>query len=404
MSYWYDSIRILGAAFTDTPIKVPVSAQFPGHVCKMAKISFDKVFTNPLTLIEISLLLTEYYGITVAEPQWDVYNIEPESIGQKIKYFPNHIPDIDRSDYVIQDKNDIDKIRFNGLYAGRFSKLVDSYKLAKDYTGLPRTGLVASSPFCTACNIYGYENLIASIASDPKFVHEMLRSICDNLMIPYIRDLKNQFPEAQNVILADAWASIPLINMKIMNNFVVPYVQYLNDNLKIPGFIAMSAGNWGDTYLKNPMDLVEARLKMTMNTCLLALDPDVNIIGPEFFKNVSDKHSIPLQIGFDASLLEKGPVSEIIARVKRYIKAGASGGKFILFLNNINADTPPEHVHAFIAAVNAYGKYPIPEHFDSVEVKIPKRESFESFVKMKINDNIEGYTFLWLKDSGLYKT
>ncbi|MBU1053383.1 MAG: hypothetical protein KKC46_06080 [Proteobacteria bacterium] len=78
--------------------------------------------------------------------------------------------------------------------------------------------------------------------------------------------------------------------------------------------------------------------------------------------------------------------------------AGASGGKFILFSNNIKADTPPEHVHAFIAAVNAYGKYPISEHFDSVEVKIPKMESLESFVKMKIKDNPEGYTFSLIKD------
>ena len=73
----------------------------------------------------------------------------------------------------------------------------------------------------------------------------------------------------------------------------------------------------------------------------------------------------------------------------------------MLFLNNINVDTPSEHVHAFMAALDAYGKYPLPDDFDAVEVNVPKRETFEEFVKMKIRDNTEGYTFEWLKDSGL---
>lgn len=76
----------------------------------------------------------------------------------------------------------------------------------------------------------------------------------------------------------------------------------------------------------------------------------------------------------------------------------------MLFLNNINADTPPEHVHALIAALDVYGEYPIPENFDSIEVKIPNRESFEEFLKTKMNDNPEGYLFEWLKDSGLFKS
>lgn len=396
MSYWFDNQKILGAAFSDVPVRVPVAAQFPGHACKMAQMRFDQVFNDPVALAEISLLLTEYYGLTIPEPQWDAYNIEPESIGQKIKFFPEHIPDIDRSDYIIKSKNDLHKIKYNGLGAGRFGKLVESFKLIKKYTGLPRTGFIATSPFCTACNIYGYENLIASIASAPEFVDEMLKRICDDLLIPYIKELKSIFPEAQSIMLADAWASIPLINMKIMNDFVVPSIRYLNDHLGIPGFIAMSAGNWGDTYLKNPIDLAEARLKMTLNTSLFALDPDVDILGPEFFNKIADKHGVPLQIGFDAFLLEKGPISEIIRRVKRYIKAGAAGGKFVLFLNNINISTPPEHVHAFIAAVEAYGRYPIPENFDSAEIKIPNREPFEKFLKIKMANNQEGYTFEWL--------
>jgi hypothetical protein len=48
-------------------------------------------------------------------------------------------------------------------------------------------------------------------------------------------------------------------------------------------------------------------------------------------------------------------------------------------LNQIPAETPPEHIHAAVAACHAYGRLPIPEDLNDVHFEVPQRESFAEF-------------------------
>ena len=48
---------------------------------------------------------------------------------------------------------------------------------------------------------------------------------------------------------------------------------------------------------------------------------------------------------------------------------------------NIPADTPPAHVHAAVAAAHTYGHLPLADDLSQVKFELPKRESFEEFMK-----------------------
>ena len=78
--------------------------------------------------------------------------------------------------------------------------------------------------------------------------------------------------------------------------------------------------------------------------------------------------------------MRDGPVEAIVDNIKRYIAAFGRDHDLILFLINIPADTPPDHVHAAVAAGYVYGRLPLAENLNDVEFEIPHRESYAEYV------------------------
>jgi hypothetical protein len=52
-----------------------------------------------------------------------------------------------------------------------------------------------------------------------------------------------------------------------------------------------------------------------------------------------------------------------------------------MFLAQVPAATPPEHVHAAVAALKTYGRYPIAEDLDGVEFHVPEFEPFDVWLR-----------------------
>ena len=61
--------------------------------------------------------------------------------------------------------------------------------------------------------------------------------------------------------------------------------------------------------------------------------------------------------GVDQRLLAKGSVLEADNRVKTYIHTGSKQKKFVLYLYNLNRDTPEENIKAAIKAARKFGRY-----------------------------------------------
>ena len=55
----------------------------------------------------------------------------------------------------------------------------------------------------------------------------------------------------------------------------------------------------------------------------------------------------------------------------------------MIHLNQIPVDTPPEHIHAAVAACHTYGQLPIRDDLSDVHFEISKRESFTEFMRGK---------------------
>ncbi len=68
---------------------------------------------------------------------------------------------------------------------------------------------------------------------------------------------------------------------------------------------------------------------------------------------------MPMMLGIDTVLLQEGPPEKIVERCRRYVLAGSRAERLTIFLNDVSVNTPPENMHAAIAAVRHFGKIPV---------------------------------------------
>jgi hypothetical protein len=89
--------------------------------------------------------------------------------------------------------------------------------------------------------------------------------------------------------------------------------------------------------------------------------------------------SVSVTAGINARLLRDGPIEKIVDNVKRFIDAFGRDHSLSIFLSNVPADTPSEHIHAAVAATHTYGKLPIADNLDDIELEIPTKKSFKEW-------------------------
>jgi hypothetical protein len=112
--------------------------------------------------------------------------------------------------------------------------------------------------------------------------------------------------------------------------------------------------NWaGERYLRTPEEMLD--LKLTVGPgFLLGQDPDVEELGPAFYKRYTVRKDLPLILGIGAAFLANSNPTAVAERVRHYVEIGAQGGRFALYLCNIGGSTPPENVKAAVEAAHAY--------------------------------------------------
>jgi hypothetical protein len=89
-----------------------------------------------------------------------------------------------------------------------------------------------------------------------------------------------------------------------------------------------------------------------------------------------------MMIGIDMVLLQDGPIEKIIERCRRYVLAGTQAGRLAIFLNDVSVNTPPENLHAAIAAVRHFGKLPV-EDRPLESFRMPGFIPFASFLERR---------------------
>jgi uroporphyrinogen decarboxylase len=345
----------LDRAMRGVPDRVPVCAQM--HEFAMKEIGAKPVdfYSTPGMLVNATLEIQDKYGIDVPVLDYDVYNIEAEAIGQAIIFGEDHMPDVDRTNPLIRDHKDLDRIQtpdFNTQ--GRFAQVIEMNRLfRKAIGGQTEITLRFCAPFSLAANLRGIEQLIMDIYTDPDFAHSLLDRVVENLLAPWIMYLKKEFPKATGISGDDATSSLPIVNPDILREWIVPRVLRLREicgpEIYVPNWV-------GEHNLKDPKEMLDLKRQVCPGF-VEGQDPDVEKLGPELYKDFADAHDVPLILGVGAGFLALASPEQVAQRVRHYVEVGGKGGRLVLYLCNLGATTPPENVRAAIQAVREFGVY-----------------------------------------------
>jgi uroporphyrinogen-III decarboxylase len=352
--FFQEGLRRFAAAMAGMPDRVPVYAQMHEFVLHELGVAPRQFYADPELLVRGTLEVMETYGIDVPVLDYDVYNIEAEALGQTIIYPHGGMPDVDRTRPLVREKADLEKIHTPDFEKdGRFPAILEMNRLFCEMTGGAEGMPGFCAPFSLAANIRGIEQLLMDIYLDPEFARELFECVTERVLIPWISRLKTICPKAAGICGSDASASLPIVSPAILREWVLPYVARLRETCGPEVYVP----NWvGESCLKQPEEMLELKLAACPGF-IEGQDPDVEKLGPQFYKSFAVEKKVPLVLGIGAAFLARATPSEIRQRTKEYIAVGGKGGGFALYLCNLGATTPPENVRAAVQAVRDYGAY-----------------------------------------------
>jgi len=339
----------MGRAMTGLADRVPVFGQMHEFAAERLGIPRQEFFRRPDLLVPALLQTQREFGIDVPSVTFDVYNIEAEALGQELVWIEGGMPDVDRTKPFVQDRGDLKRIRTPDFdTAGRFQQVIRMNALFKELTGLEPT-LSFCAPFSLAANLRGIESLLLDIHGEPEFARGLMDAVVEEVLAPWILYQKRCFPEATKISGADATASLPLVNLPLLQHWIVPSIQRLREFCGPEVFVA----NWaGERYLPNPVAMLELKLAIGPGA-LWAQDPDVETLGPAFFKEFTVAREVPLILGVGAGFLALSTPGEVEARVRKYVEIGGRGGRFALYLCNVGGTTPPVNLRMALETAHA---------------------------------------------------
>jgi uroporphyrinogen decarboxylase len=378
-----------------TPRWIPNFAQAQDHVMKLANIPARVFYREPKPFIEAHEAVWKYYGFDTIALFADVYNFEAEALGQKMIYGNDAMPTVDTREPLIKQPEDLAKIQIpDWPTAGRISYRFEIQKYQRDvYNSLFG---VFCAPFSLAVALRGYPMLIQDMRRDPAFAHELFTFIVDEVLCSYLESM-NTACGATVMSGADAWAVFPNMSPKLADQWVVPYNKRLQEKLVEKGMTYFIAGV-GD-YCEEDTSRFDRKILFD------CLDIQRKFVGrPEIYASMGRWDIMPIEplaeylansradglplgisVGVNARMLRNGPVEKIVENIKHMIDVLARENPMSFFIANIPADTPSEHVHAAVAAIRTFGRYPIAANLDEVPFEVPRRESFEVFRKQLSN-------------------
>jgi len=383
-----DGYERLIAGIYGTPDRVPIILQPYVYAMSMHGLSARKFFTEPVTFINASSNTASYFGFDFWSPVFDFYNIELDALGQKLIWRKNSEPDVDTRSPLVTGEDAFRRLR--PPVAGRDGRMpfvLEAYRRYMEIMGIPPS-CNCCAPFTMAVLIRGYVNFLRDMRRNPAFAHRLMDFLSMEVVAPWIVKMV-EVTKSQMVVMSDAWASAPNMTVETVREFCLPYVEKVVRATNSSMRTVVDSGTWGEKYVEDPREILDIKMEMLTRgngfaslrpLYLLVWNEDYEALGIPALRAYAEEKKVCLMLNIRPDLLEEGPPALIIETVRGIIKEGAGEGRFAMLVNLVPVGVPVENVHAAVAAVKQFGKYPIAQDLDSIRCDPPRFLPFEEWV------------------------
>ena len=346
--------RRLQQAAEGVPDRVPFTVQMHELAMVWSRTPSRRFYSDPEAFVSGLIATARDFDLDVPSLGYDVYNIEAEALGQKVIFMDRQIPTLDPDSLLLPEGRELRSLGpIRAGQSGRMPFVLEARRLYRRRVGVA-PAIQFCAPFTMAVMLRGYEALVQDIYEDPGFARALLRFVTEEIIAPWIDAQKADMPEATRAVGADALCSPPMVSGAMIEEFSIPYILRLRELCDVPITVI---NWWGESACRRPDELLDLKRRVSLGL-IRVQDPDVATIGIAPFKEYAVHHDLTLEVGIGGECIDNGPPEAIERRVVQYIDGAAAGGRLILYLTNINADTPEDHLRAATAAIRRYGVYP----------------------------------------------
>jgi uroporphyrinogen decarboxylase len=384
-----DGYERLIAGIYGRPDCVPVILQPYLYAMHLNGLRSRKFFSEAVPFVHASYNTAMYFGADSWTPVFDFYDIEAEALGQEFIWDVQLEPSVNKHNFLLKEKGLLLKLKppIPGE-SGRMPFVLESYRLYRGIMHLPPI-CYACSPFTLAILVRGLQEFLMDMMDDPSFAHDLMEFLSMEVVAPWIRTLIRETGTSM-VAMSDAQASPPIVSPDMINEFCLPYIEKIIRATSTPQCTVGDTGTWGESKVKDPRVVLDIKMAMmragnrlhALRPCyLLVWQEDYVKTGIPAVRSYADEKNICLMLNTAPLLIGDGPPERIVESVMTILREGAGTGRFVLLVNMVPVGTPVEHVHAAIAAVRQFGRYPISPDIDSKVFRMPSFEPFDVWAK-----------------------
>ncbi|MBF0529480.1 MAG: uroporphyrinogen decarboxylase family protein [Deltaproteobacteria bacterium] len=338
-------------ALTGQPYdRIPVNLLMSDHAARVIGVSVGEYQTSAKLMSLGQLTAWRTYGMDLINTGPGLTGIA-EAAGSRLA-FPDNTAYL--ADYALKDAHDLERLRIpDPQRDGRLPLFLEAASIVLNEVGnqVP-VSLTTAGPFTTAANIRGPEHFLRDLHRDPKFVHNLLRFATDSIF-PFARAA---YMLGAAIGLADPVASGTLISPGQFKEFAFPYLKELVTRL------AEFAGVPPSLHICGKTSRIWREMADT-GARVLSLDDEIDLA--EARDAVGDRVALVGNIRPTATMV-MGTTNDVRTNVLEcLVKGGGSPKGYILGLGcALPINTPPENVHALVAAAREYGRWPIDNELD----------------------------------------
>ena len=256
--------------------------------------------------------------------------------------------------------------QFNPFTDGRLPRRVELYRLLVENLSQKHGWPVMAAPsatFAQAVNALGYKRSVGWMREKPELFHRAMQAQL-TANIKWFRSLKSL--GVTFFISIDAWNSVPNFRPDQLYEFEKPYIKplvisvaptpviYFYWGLRLAGEAVNGHGGW-----------VEFLEKSAATGTFVVTDLAPDYYTPpssdlRLLRETAQRLGKSYIVGIKDEVLLSGTPEEIRREVRRVILGlyPCDGGAVIV-PNMIPMGTPRENIHAFVRALEDYGRYPI---------------------------------------------
>ena len=331
------------AALTGKPYdRIPVNLLMSDHAARVIGVTVGEYQTSARLMAEGQLAAWRSYGMDLINTGPGLTGIA-EAAGSRLAFPDNTAYVVETA---IQETSDLDRLQVpDPHHDGRLPLFLEAASLVIEDAGdqVP-VSLTTAGPFTTAANLRGTEHLLRDLRRDPEFVHRLLRFATDSI----IRFASEVVLLGGRIGLAEPVASGTLISRKQFLEFAAPYLT------EVIGTVGKLAGSPPSLHICGNSSKIWPDMADT-GAGLLSLDDEVDIA--EARAAVGDRVALLGNIRPTATMV-MGTPADVRANVLECLAKGVGNPKgYILGMGcALPINTPPENVHALVAAAREFGR------------------------------------------------